>query len=465
MSPTIKHNPHWRAQSPNLGVYGISGTPLNMGYISGYEDNPKFSEPATWAQTCLSMSRQDPVLKRSWAVLKQTLLSASWRWEPANEEDGDCVEYARFMNENFGLAGYSGVMRVSWEETLEYLTEYCTNGFRYAEEIYTIDRDEFGRSKCFLDSYSDREPTSHLRFISADQQNLDGVMQWGVNAQRVSPIPANKMILLTMGKTGSNWAGNGGLFRPCHFYFRAKQRALQLLMVGLSRFAAPTPVVKVDRSAAEAMGMVDADLNAAIDEAEAQAAAYVAHESAYLVTSPAVSFDVYGGGNSGMNTEMALSLVREADQQISTAFLAQMLELGRVGSDTGSRAVGEVHLSIFRRSALNIADKIAAVCSGPDRRAAGTAGRLIKFNYGHVPPSKLPRLVHSGLDVDALSESLAALPTLVGSNILTPDNQLEQLVRDRIGAPEMGEEVMRSSLERSASGGVLGEFMRRGQKK
>jgi len=456
---------HLKAQSPSFRERGISGTQLNSGYITGYEKNPSFTDPARWAEECIEMYRTDPVVRRSFNILKQTLLSAAWRWVPADQDDEDCCEYARYANECWGLDGYSGQMSQSWESQLNYLFEYLKNGFRAAEEIYKIDQDEFGRTMIFLDHYADREPTSIYKFISSDDQNLDGIMQWGVNGLHPDPIPANKMILLTLGKTGSNFAGDGGFFRPCHFYWRSKQRALSLLMIGIERFTSPTPIVKVDRSQAESLGMTDEDINAAVDEAESQAQAYTAHEAAYLVTSPAVSFEAYGGTASGFNPDMALSVVREADQQISTAFLAQMLELGRVGSDTGSRAVGEVHMSLFRRSALNIADYVASVVSGKDRRGAGTIGRLIKFNYGNVSPSKLPRLTHTGLDVDALAESLASLPLLVQSSLLTPDDELERLIRQRVGAGDLPEEAERSATDRSMStvgnSSALGEYLKR----
>ncbi len=456
---------HYKAQSPSFATRGITGTRLNGGYVSGYEQNQSFTNPATWAEVCIEMYRTDPVIRRSFNILKQTLLSAQWRWVPADEGDEACLEYSRYANECWGLDGYSGQMSSSWESQLNYLFEFLKNGFRVAEEVYKLERDEHGRMMVFLDHYADREPTSHYKFISLDDQNLDGVQQWGVNGLHPQPIPANKMILLTLGQTGSNFAGDGGFFRPCHFYWRSKQRALTLLMIGIERFTSPTPVVKVDRSVAESLGMTDEDINSAVDEAEAQAQAYTSHEASYLVTSPAVSFETYGGTSSNFNPDMALSVVREADQQMSTAFLAQMLELGRVGSDTGSRAVGEVHMSLFRRSALNIADYIASVVSGVDRRGAGTMGRLIKFNYGNISPSKLPRLEHTGLDVDALAESLSALPLLVQSSLLTPDNDLERMIRSRVGAGDLPEEAERTAIDRSMSqtsgGSALSEYIKR----
>jgi phage gp29-like protein len=144
-----------------------------------------------------------------------------------------------------------------------------------------------------------------------------------------------------------------------------------------------------------------------------------------------------------------LDIIRECDNQISQAFLAQFANLGI--TDTGSRSVGEVHLSVFRRAAINLCDIVAGAVSGVDRRGGGSIGRLIRWNYGAVDPSKLPRLSHSGLDTDDLAESLAMLPQLVTSGLLTPDDELERAIRERLGAGDLPEEAQRSSVERSAS--------------
>ena len=111
------------------------------------------------------------------------------------------------------------------------------------------------------------------------------------------------------------------------------------------------------------------------------------------------------------------------------------------------------HLSVFRRAAINLCDIVASAVSGIDRQGAGTIGRLIRWNYGLVDPSKLPRLTHTGLDTDDLADSLAALPALVQAGLLTPDDELERAIRERLGAGDLPEDAQRSPLSRVAAGG------------
>ena len=442
---------HMRALHPRFSTRGISGTQLSGGVISGYERNVKLTG-LNWVTEAEDMLRTDPVVRRSWHMLRQTLLSATWRFEPADDQDPICLELCRFANEAFGLDGYSGQMSMSFEEQLSYLFEFVPVGYRYAEEVYKVGPDENGKVKVWLDHFADREPSAHMRWLSRDNQHLDGVLQNTVGVGKVpEPIPANKLLLLTLNRTGSNFEG-AGMLRPVWWWWRTKQRVANLMTVGVDRWAIPAPKVKVDRSKADLAGLTDADINAMVDEAESQAQAFLAAEQSYLIENDVVTFDNYAAAPN-LYAQGPLDIIRECDNQISQAFLAQFANLGI--TDTGSRSVGEVHLSVFRRAAINLCDLVASAISGVDRRGAGTIGRLIRWNYGPVDPSKLPRLTHTGLDTDDLAESLGMLPALVQSGLLTPDDDLERAIRERLGAGDLPEAAQRSTLERTVAGGSL----------
>ena len=440
---------HMRANMPSFGVRGITGTQLSGGTITGVEQNPQLTG-LNWVQQAEEMVRTDPIVRRSWHMLRQTLLSASWRFEPGIENDPIANELARYANEAYGFDGYSGQMTLSFEEQLSYLFEFIPLGYRYAEEIYKVGPDSDGRIRVWLDHYADREPSAHNRWLSRDSQHLDGVLQNVVGTTYIpEPIPANKLLLLTLNKTGSNFEGVG-MLRPVWWWWRTKQRTSNLMCVGLDRWAVPTPKVSVDRSQAEAMGLTDADISAMIDDAEGQAQSFLAAEQSYLVETGVVKFESYES-SPYLYADGPLGIIKECDSQISAAFLAQFADLGN--TETGARSVGEIHLSVFRRAAINLCDLVASQISGVDRRGGGTIGRLIRWNYGAVDASKLPRLTHTGLDTDELAESLGMLPQLVQAGILTPDNDLERAIRERLGAGDLPEEAERSAIERTSSAG------------
>jgi hypothetical protein len=56
-----------------------------------------------------------------------------------------------------------------------------------------------------------------------------------------------------------------------------------------------------------------------------------------------------------------------------------------------------------------------------------------------------------GLDNDELSDALNSLPALVQSQLLTPDDNLERAIRQRIGAGELPIDATRTSQDRQIS--------------
>jgi len=438
---------HMRALTPRFVTKGITGTQLSGGVITGKEQNSQLTG-LNWVKEAEEMVRTDPIVRRSWHMLRQTLLSATWRFEPGIENDPVADELARFANECYGFDGFAGQMTVSWEDQLAYLFEFVPLGYRYAEEIYRVGPDSQGKVRVWLDHYADREPSAHNRWLSRDSQHLDGVLQNTVGTTYVpEPIPANKLLLLTLNKTGSNFEGVG-MLRPVWWWWRTKQRVSNLMCVGLDRWAVPTPKVKVDRSQAEALGLSDGDIDAMIEDAEGQAQSFISAEQSYLVENSAVSFETYAA-TPNLYASGPIEIIAKCDSQIASAFLTQFADLGN--TETGARSVGEIHLSVFRRSAINLCDLVASQVSGVDRRGGGTIGRLIRWNYGLVDPSKLPKLTHTGLDTDDLAESLGMLPGLVQSGLLTPDDELERAIRERLGAGDLPEDAQRSALERTSS--------------
>lgn len=447
-----KLKPYLKPQAADLRVRGITGTQLSAGYISGKERNSQLTG-RSWTYECEDMIATDPILRRSWSFVKQTLLSAKWLWK-AGDDSEEAKVYADFANRAFGFDGHSGMMSMSFEQQLSYLLEFIPLGFRYAEEIYCVKADVDGTPRVWLDYFADREPTAHSQWLSRDGQQLDGVLQTMVGMVTPEPIPATKLLLLTLNQTGSNFEGVG-LLRPCWFWWKQKQKTATLMSIGVEKWCFPTPKIVVDREKAESAALDDATIDTMIENAAQQAQAFVAMEQGFLIENPVVKFDSYGG-STGFDPQKALTVIQECDNQLQAAFMANLLNLGI--SETGSRAVGEIHLSIFRRSCVNFLDLVTSALSGQDRRAGGTMARLINWNFGACELNKLPRLTHSGLTNDELTDSLASLPALVQASLLTPDSELERSIRQRIGAGDLPTEADRSSMDRqlSQNQGILG---------
>ena len=81
---------------------GITGTQVSGGIITGKEKNPQlFGE--SWVNEAEAMLMTDATVRKSWLMVKQTLLSATWEWESANQDDEQCNKLADYANEAFGF--------------------------------------------------------------------------------------------------------------------------------------------------------------------------------------------------------------------------------------------------------------------------------------------------------------------------------------------------------------------------
>lgn len=441
---------------PYYAELGISGTRLAGGFISGLEKNAALTT-TQWAQTHEEMLRTDPACNSAMRALFQTLLSAKWRWQRPDNASPLASTAADFLDEAFGFGGKRGRLKGGWEAALASMLPFVTLGFRYLEEVYAV-----ADGRVWLDRYADREPSAHQRWETDADGNLAAVVQTDVSGLRTGgqglSVPANKLVLLTLDRTGQNYAGRG-LLRPCWYYWKLKTHALDMLAIAAERFAVPTPRVRVNRKEAqEASGYDDAGaLNTAIDNAKAQAKAYTSHELAYLTEVAGVTFDTFGAD---FDPARLIAVVDHCDQQIYQAFLLGFMRLGV--NDTGSRAVGEVQETFFRRAGVNILDYVAQVIGGPAGPGMGTAGRLLRWNFPSLPESEYPRLVHEGLTPSPL---LAQLPNIIaakGAGLLTWTREDEQDLRGANGQRPLPDDV--PSVDAQAAQdpvGALAEAMRR----
>ena len=446
---------------PIPGQQGDSGTALSGGRISGYESQATLYG-ALWARQSVQMRRTDGRLAASWAVRKQTALSATWRWNAGEADDPLSEKLARYANEAFGFDGSTGHLHCRFEETLSQMLEYVPVGFRYLEEVYTHEADSDGVTRVFV-SFADREPTAHENWNeNAQRSNLVSVTQNPPNTSRKT-IDAFKMVLFTRNRTGTNYEGIG-VDRTVWWPWDLKSHTLDQIGIATDRWANPVPDVVIDREAGLRQ-YTKAEVQAIRDAYTTQLQRMVAREESVTWRPSWITVENHGGPGTA-DWAGLLSVVEWCDGELASAYTTEAMRLGL--TETGARSVGEVHEQVLRRVVANDLDVIASVLSGPSRPGGGTIGRLVEWSFGAVPESKLPRLTHSGLDVDRFADALPHLPALVSAGLLTPDNFIEAQVRDTIGAEAMADEmsaVARAGIASNSPLAALAERIHRERNK
>jgi len=420
--------------SDPVEIRGVSGTPLNASF-NPLELNPALIGSYAWTRTVREMLL-DPAISSTWSALKGTLLSAKYDWLSAEPGDPEADKYAEYAKDMWNR------MDVPWEQQLQYILEYLNVGFRYAEILYKTED-----GKIYIRNFADREPSSHSRWVrEPDNGTLVAVTQnAGLGARIPKPMPASKLLLLTNSLTGQNFAGVG-LLRPLYKSWKLKNHCINQIGIGAQRWSTPLLAVDVDRSKMAELNYSAEQIDEAVRSAKAEAQAYVSMEQGYVVRTPAVGYSIIDGTTPAANGIGELrEVITMMNNEIFTSMLVQFLTLGT--SDSGSRGVSETMETFFRRAAINYLDNVVGTINGPARPGGGVIGRLLDFNFSNVDQSKLPKLIHSGLDIEPVTAYLNQLGSLVRDELITKSADLETSIRKAIGLEQLQIEEQAAIIE------------------
>jgi hypothetical protein len=416
-----------RLPAPTAQIQGDSGTSRSMGQVTGYEQTPILTNDAARARQFRDMIATDGKLAGAYALILHTLKSAEWRWVAPRGSNANAARNAEFLNCAFGLDGHSGMMLEPWEVQLERLLAFVWAGWSMAEPVYY-----FRDGSWWLREFRDREPESFVRWVWDESGDMAGMVQFVDSIGHLErEVDGNKLVVVTLFRTGDNLNGRS-LFRPCWGAYQLKLHALKQLGYGLDRWAVPFPVVESDWVAAQAAGMMIEDFKAELAQQQAVASRLQSRDAAYATSSPFVRMGVLGeGAFDPTKIQVVLNMLNE---EMLTAVGAQFLQLG-VGGQEGSRSIGEVHESTFRRGAINLLDLVANAVGGSERPGGGTGATLLRWEYYHptvCPPEEMPVLEHRGLKAQALIKALNVIPNLVASDVLDKD-QVGAALEDEFG--------------------------------
>ncbi len=444
---------------PEFQQLGITGTQISSGRIRRLEHNADLTIDR-WPEKVEEMRRTEPIVLAAEEAFIGTQLTAKWRWVVPDDAQPRAIEARDFLNTNFGI-GDTGRGRLTggWEGCLSRMLLYQSLGFRYQEEVYRWAPGRVGpvgRNYVWVD-YADCEPSAHHRWgvdACGDLTEIEQMSPGGDIGRRFGNyiVPANKILLLTRRRTGSNFEGLG-LLRPGYAWWKLKGHVYDMLAIGMERWAVPTPIVRTDLEKLRTQGGLTAPtIKAMIDNAQETVKAYLSHEQAYLSTVEGVTFDVFGAG--AFDAAAPEAVVNLCDRQMLFPWGLQFLTLGV--NDTGSRAVGEMQASFFRRLVVNGNDYVAATVGGTDSPGSGTCGRLMRWNFPDLDEGEWPRLEHEGLDPGPLLDLVGQMPALVQAGLVTPRDAVERFILKAFRAPDLPDAEGRPIDERLPMASPLG---------
>jgi hypothetical protein len=414
------------AELPPVGVVvGSSGSSRTE---FKFEDSLKGLKRARKQEEML----RDSVVSSARDARKNSLETATWVSKAGIPNDPQSEIFAEFIRGAFGLEGRTGYITPGWDSQISKLLLHEDNGYGYFETNF-----EEHKGSIYLKDFAHRLPVAHGRWLRDGDEFLGVQQKSRFGGGYGAVIPSSKLLLLTRELQGSDWEGRGTL-DSCRFDYEVMHHAMKMLAIALEQWAVNTPTMEYSQK--EIMdNLIKGDLTkveAIIKKGAESIEDYVFREGTSLIAPKGVTYSTLI--DKVFKPDGIVKVLETLALRVQYAFLVQFLGLG--SGSTGARSVGDTLLGFFKSSAQKTLDLIADAIGGPARAGGGVIGRLIEYNYGEVDPRKLPRLVAKGLNITPLAQSLAILPQLGQTDLLTDTDEFEDGLLDLFGQPPLTEE-------------------------
>lgn len=429
-----------RAPSGNLepiteSVFGVSGTPITSGFLRVLEEQNQWLYGRNGVRTYYEMSEGDAQCRATFAACKLPVMSAKWKVTPGDvratgpvartastgagrSTSAKAQDVADFIQDalwNLEFQDEAGSWHTQpWSTVVANALDMLVYGCAVHEDVHRIDGDAIR-----LRALPGRLPITFYRWITApDGETLQSLEQYGYRRDQFLnvPLPAWKICRFTYQQKGANFWGIP-LSRAMWPHYRIKTGLYRLDAIACEKNSMGIPTYRLSKG------------HNAEDDAEALRllSQIAVHEKTCMIESPcdAPTDGFRVEGYKGSIRDVWPSILHH-NRMISTAALAQMLELGQEGKG-GSRALGESHTKFFQLAEQAIADQIAETIT------ATTIRRLVYLNFGDGAP--VPKLVAANVQARGLEEIVDHLTELAKNGLVLSTQELRDGLLSELGQP------------------------------
>lgn len=369
------------------------------------------------------MSDNDSTVGAILFAIKMLIRQASWSVQAAGTDKKD-VEAAEFVESCLHD------MTETWTNTVAEILSFLTYGWSVHEICY---KRRMGRKKDpRLDSKFDdgligwlklpiraQESLYEWEFDSTD--NLTAFIQMPAPDYHIIRIPAEKILLFRTESRKGNPEGRSILRNAYHDWF-FKKRIAELEGIGIERELAGYPVL-ISPEGVNIWSPENAGLLAMCNDFISN----IRRDSMEGLTLP------FGWELKLLNTGGARQIdvseaIKRYDISISRTVLADFIFLG--SSNVGSWALSSDKTALF---SVAIGSFLDIICETFNRHAIPA---LIDINGGHFSGiSGYPTLIHGDIETQNLTELGTFLKEMTGIGLITPDEQLEDYLREQSSLP------------------------------
>lgn len=383
------------------------------------------------------MAENDPIIGAILFAVERVILQVDWRVDPYSDPTGETPLDADNAAAIF-VQECMDDMSHSWHELMIAIVSFLTYGWSYFEIVYKQRKGPDQKDPSLRSKYSDNK----VGWRKIAMRAQDSLWQWqfdesgGVKAMiqrdpttgRLNVIPIEKSLLFRTTSARGNPEGRS-ILRNSFKSWYYKRRIEEFEAVGVERDLAGLPVgyVPAEWMSATATPAERASLNAMErivrgvkrNETEGVILPMMFDENGKQL----VDFKLLNsGGARQFNTDQ---IITRYNQQIAMTCLADFIMLGH--ESVGSFALGASKVDLFMAAVESWIRLIAEVFN------SHAIPRLMALNG--FDTARCPNLTYGQVNAIDLNELGGFLANLSTAQLLTPDNNLEDYLRELAGLP------------------------------
>lgn len=383
------------------------------------------------------MSENDPIIGAMLFAIERIILQVDWRVDAYRDPSGTTPddkdrEAAQFVQECMDDMSHS------WHELMIAILSFLPYGFSFFEIVYKQRKGPTQKDPSKRSKFSDNK----VGWRKIVMRSQDSLWQWqfdeggGVKAfiqrdpttGRLLVIPIEKGLLFRTTAARGNPEGRS-ILRNSYKSWYYKRRIEEFEAVGVERDLAGLPMAYVppewlSSNATPGEKAALAGMQAIVrgvkrNETEGIILPMLLDESGKQL----VDFRLLnGGGSRQFNTDQ---IIERYNSHIAMTVLADFITLGH--ESVGSFALGASKIELFMAAVESWVRLIAEVFN------SHAIPRLIQMNG--YDTARCPTLSYGQVTAVDLNELSGFLGTLTQNKLLTPDNNLEEYLRELAGIP------------------------------
>lgn len=441
-----------KASTSSVPLTELGGTGLRN--ANGYIDEEVICN-LRWPNSVMVYRKmeRDSLIHASLLAIKQFIRTAEWKVEEYNGPDApsDSVAQKQFLDECLND------LEKTWGEMLTDILSFLTYGFSVHEIVYkrrlgddppgTRAKSKYKDGLVGWSKFPIRSQDTIEKFNTDKHGQLTSVEQHDYWNGLRATIPNDRFMLFRTSAYKDNPYGQS-ILAAAYGDWRYRENFKTIEAIGFERNLSGIPIIRVPHEILSGDASSEEKQIRAVYETMGKM--LKKNEQAYVM----LPSDIRGNGENGTgdyvyniellksdgtNTGAVSPIIERYDRRILQSMLSDVLLIG--GQSVGSYSLASTKASMFTHSIASYLDVIAD-----------------QFNKKAIPllwemngwdSSKTPTIKHTGIDEVDISP-LADLLDKAGKNgFLTPDDQIENFVREMAGFPTMQSEGDGSIMERA----------------